>query len=94
MRVWIFCFTLSAFSVIAAPLLSRVQPMAVPPGKTIDLQLDGDRFSDLLQITTTFPAKTELVKRTNDKQVIIRITVPPTVETSAGLTSLTVGSGL
>ena len=84
MRVWIFCFTLSAFSVIAAPLLSRVQPMAVPPGKTIDLQLDGDRFSDLLQITTTFPAKTELVKRTNDKQVIIRITVPPTVSTQVG----------
>ena len=84
MRVWIFCLTLSAFSVIAAPSLSRVQPMAVPPGKTIDLQLDGDHFSDLLQITTTFPAKTELVKRTNDKQVIIRITVPPTVSTQVG----------
>lgn len=84
MRVWIFCFTLSALSAIAAPSLNRVQPMAVIPGKTMELTVNGDRFSDSLQISTSFPAKIELVKRTNAKQAIIRINVPQTVSAQVG----------
>ena len=58
----------------AMPSLTSVQPQAVLPGKTVEVTLHGDHFTDDLRLWTSFSEKVEFVKRINAKQSVFRIT--------------------
>ena len=60
----------------AMPSLTSVQPQAVSPGKTVEVTLHGDHFTDDLRLWTSFSEKVEFVKCINAKQAVFRITAP------------------
>ena len=77
MRRYVISFLcLGHFMVPAMPSLTGVQPQAVAPGKTTEITLHGDHFTDGLRLWTSFGEKVEFVERINAKQAVFRITAP------------------
>ena len=68
----------------AMPSLTSVQPQAVSPGKTVEVTLRGDHFTDDLRLWTSFSEKVEFVKCINTKQAVFRITTPKGAHTQVG----------
>ena len=66
------------------PALTSAQPQAVLPGKTVEVKLHGDHFTDDLRLWTSFSKKVEFVKCINTKQAVFRITTPKGAHTQVG----------
>ena len=76
MRVKTLIFIWVSFAVTGAnamPVLTGIEPLAIPSGKAIEVKLIGSNFSEDLRLWTSFNAEVGLVKRIDAKQVVFRI---------------------
>lgn len=77
--------------------LTQVRPLAVAPGKTIDVTLSGTKLDDPLTVWTSFPAKVELVPLKEPKpgqtSRVAKITVEGTVPVGVGGISVATAEG-
>ena len=67
------CVSLAVNGSHAMPILTEIQPLAIPSGKAIEVKFIGNNFGDNLRLWTSFNAEAKLVKRIDDKQVVFRI---------------------
>ena len=67
------CVSLAVTGAHAMPVLTGIQPLAIPSGKAIEVKLIGNNFSEDLRLWTSFDAEVKLVKRIDAKQVVFRI---------------------
>jgi hypothetical protein len=72
----IFAWILISFAGQAMPTLTGVQPLAVPPGRAIEITLNGANFNNDLRLWTSFGARSEFVKCIDAKQVVFRVMAP------------------
>jgi len=73
MRLPVFlAFALLACRVAAMPSFSGTEPLAIAPGKTVEVKVIGNGFGDDLRLWTSFGAA-KLVKRINAQQAIFTI---------------------
>ena len=76
MRLPVFlAFALLACRVAAMPSFSGTEPLAIAPGKTVEVKVIGNGFGEDLRLWTSFGAA-KLVKRINAQQAIFTITAP------------------
>ena len=80
-------------SVIAQPVLSRMEPGGIAVGKTVDVTLFGSKLDWPLQAWASFPGKVELVAPKDSKQndrVQCKITLAPGA--AVGIAGIVVGN--
>jgi hypothetical protein len=94
-----------AFAVAAAPLgaappqLGHFEPLALAPGKTIELTINGQNLQDPRSLWTTFAARCDFVPATDEiakkgEKLICRVTVPRDEQVGIGALRVVTGEGV
>jgi len=78
--------------------LTQIRPLAVAPGKSVDVTLTGQKLDDPLTVWTSFPAKVELVPLKEPKpgqtSRVCKITVEGTVPVGLGGIAVATAEGV
>src|SRR5688572_23729768 len=93
----------SAFAVVAnvtaaPPSIAQYGPLAVAPGKTVELTLSGQSLLDVRSLWTSFASRTEFVTGAENSQsgatLVCRITLPRDEQVGVGAMRLVTGEGV
>jgi hypothetical protein len=83
----------------APPLIARFDPLALTPGKTVELTLHGQSLQGARQLWTTFAARCEFLPPAAEgaqkgEQLLCRVTVPRDAQVGIGAMRLVTGEGI
>lgn len=96
----IFAFTMAGVPLRAAPpQLAHYEPLALVPGKTIELTINGQYLQDPRSLWTTFAARCDFVSTTNEsakkgERLLCHVTVPRDEQVGIGALRVVTGEGV
>ena len=90
--------TVSCWSAMisAQPSISSLTPASIPPGKTTEVTIHGEKLERPLQIWTSFPAEVELIAPANEEEAkkvdAVRCKITPAAGVAVGVAGIAVGN--
>jgi hypothetical protein len=89
----------TAIPLFAAPQIARFDPLALAPGKTVELTLYGQSLQDARRLWTTFTARCEFLAPADEsskkgEKLLCRVTVPRDAQVGIGAMRLVTGEGV
>lgn len=80
----------------AQPSISSLTPATIPPGKTTEVTIHGEKLERPLQIWTSFPAEVELIAPANEEEAkkvdAVRCKITPAAGVAVGVAGIAVGN--